>query len=86
MPTTFSDTYRIRRRYSRVDTGCIKSVVSHALEVSFGARQKPTGEKIIPEFQSRGPALEEIVTVLCNYITGNAGANMLLALWVDDLT
>ncbi|KAJ7890323.1 hypothetical protein B0H13DRAFT_1626370 [Mycena leptocephala] len=69
-----------------LDTGCIKSVVSHALELSFGARKKPTGEKIIPTFKSRGPGLEEIVTVLRNYITGNAGANLLLTLWVEDLT
>jgi hypothetical protein len=69
-----------------VDTGCIRSVVSHSLELSFGARRTPAGETIIVVFKSRGPALEEVVTVLRNHITGNAGANLLLTLWVDDLT
>ncbi|KAJ6608436.1 hypothetical protein B0H10DRAFT_2226844 [Mycena sp. CBHHK59/15] len=32
------------------------------------------------------PALEEVVTVLRDHITGNGGSNILLTLWVDDLT
>ncbi|KAJ7307791.1 ribonuclease H-like domain-containing protein [Mycena albidolilacea] len=46
----------------------------------------PGGEEIITSFQSRGPALEEVVTVLRDHITGTGGANPLLTKWVDDLT
>ncbi|KAJ6550364.1 hypothetical protein B0H10DRAFT_1968906 [Mycena sp. CBHHK59/15] len=65
-------------------TGCIKSVVSHALEVSFGARRTGAGETIQVVFKSRGPALEKVVSVLRDHITGNAGANVLLTLAVTD--
>ncbi|KAJ6560539.1 hypothetical protein DFH09DRAFT_1083409 [Mycena vulgaris] len=68
------------------DTGRVKSVASHSLEVSFGARRTPTGETVIIVFKSRGPALQEVATVLRDHITGNAGQNILLTLWVDDLT
>ncbi|KAJ6583697.1 hypothetical protein B0H10DRAFT_1962047 [Mycena sp. CBHHK59/15] len=64
------------------DTGCVKSVVSHSLEVSFGARRTGAGETIEVKYKSRGLALEE---VLRDHITGNAGANKILVLWVDDL-
>jgi hypothetical protein len=40
---------------------------------------------VIITFKSRGPALEEVVTVLRDFITGNGGANVLLTQWVDDL-
>ncbi|KAJ6613048.1 hypothetical protein B0H10DRAFT_1951843 [Mycena sp. CBHHK59/15] len=63
-----------------LDIGCTKPIVSHALEVSFGTRQTPTGVKIIPTFKSRRPGLEEVVTVLRDHITGNAGSNLLLTL------
>ncbi|KAJ7105930.1 hypothetical protein C8R44DRAFT_363745 [Mycena epipterygia] len=69
-----------------LDTGCKISVVSHALEVSFGSRRTPAGDTIIPTFKSQGPCLEEVVTVLRDHITGNGGSNVLLTLWVDDLT
>jgi hypothetical protein len=67
------------------EKGCIKSVVSHALGSSFGSRRTPAGEDVIITFKSRGPALEEVVTVLRDFITGNGGANVLLTQWVDDL-
>ncbi|KAJ6615949.1 hypothetical protein B0H10DRAFT_2219962 [Mycena sp. CBHHK59/15] len=67
------------------DTGCVKSVVSHSLEVSFGARRTGAGETIEVKYKSRGLALEEVTTVLRDHITGNAGANKILVLWVDDL-
>ncbi|KAJ6596497.1 hypothetical protein B0H10DRAFT_2232500 [Mycena sp. CBHHK59/15] len=69
-----------------VDTGCVKSVISHRLEISFGPRCTPAGEPILLQFKPRGPALEEVCTVLRNHITGNGGSNVLLALWVDDFT
>ncbi|KAJ6603174.1 hypothetical protein B0H10DRAFT_2440556 [Mycena sp. CBHHK59/15] len=70
-----------------VDTGCVKTVVSHALEVSFGARKQPgpDGARITVVFKSRGPGLEEVVQVLRDHITGNAGTNVILVAWVDDL-
>ncbi|KAJ7256409.1 ribonuclease H-like domain-containing protein [Mycena rebaudengoi] len=69
------------------DAGCTKTIVSHWLEISFGARKMPgpAGAKIIVAFKSRGPALEEIVTVLRDHIAGDSGMNLLLILWVDDL-
>ncbi|KAJ7138345.1 hypothetical protein C8R44DRAFT_728486 [Mycena epipterygia] len=68
--------------------GCTNSVVSHSLEISFGAHKAPgpTGGDITIIFKSRGPALEEVATVLRNHITGNEGPNVLLVRWVDDLT
>ncbi|KAJ6528354.1 hypothetical protein DFH09DRAFT_1094429 [Mycena vulgaris] len=45
------------------DTGRVKSVVSHSLEVSFDARRTPAGETVIIVFKSRGPALQEVATV-----------------------
>lgn len=70
------------------ETGCVKTVVSHALQVSFGPRKAPgpDGQEIIVTFKSRGVALEEVVSVLRNHITGNAGENRLLTGWVDSLT
>jgi hypothetical protein len=70
-----------------IDTGCTKAVVSHTLEISFGARKMPgpAGAKMIIAFKSRGVALEEVTTVLRDHITGNGGMNLLLTLWVDDL-
>ncbi|KAJ6622302.1 hypothetical protein B0H10DRAFT_1944693 [Mycena sp. CBHHK59/15] len=76
---------RIPSQEKVIDTGGVKTVVSHALEVSFGAHQTPAGEKIIPTVKTRGPVLDEVVTVLRNHITGNAGTNLLLTLWVDNL-
>ncbi|KAJ7246968.1 hypothetical protein C8J57DRAFT_1674439 [Mycena rebaudengoi] len=67
------------------ETGCVKSTVSHALGRSFGSRRTSAGEDIIVAFKSRGPALEELVTVLRDFITGNGGPNLLLTQWVDDL-
>ncbi|KAJ7713735.1 hypothetical protein B0H16DRAFT_1702278 [Mycena metata] len=46
-----------------IETGSVQSV-SHACEISFGARRTPAGETIIIQFKSRGPGLEEVVTVL----------------------
>ncbi|KAJ7681272.1 hypothetical protein B0H17DRAFT_1205940 [Mycena rosella] len=69
-----------------VDTGCVRSVVSHRLEISFGPRQTPAGDPLEIVFKSGGPALKELVTVLRNHIIGNAGTNLLLTLWVDSLT
>ncbi|KAJ7256333.1 ribonuclease H-like domain-containing protein [Mycena rebaudengoi] len=66
-------------------TGCVKSVVSHRLEIVFGARRTGAGENVIVAFKSRGPALEEVVTILRNHISGNGGQNVLLTHWVDDL-
>ncbi|KAJ7826666.1 hypothetical protein B0H14DRAFT_2595674, partial [Mycena olivaceomarginata] len=68
------------------DIGCAKTVLSAKLKSSFGYRGGPGGEEIITLFQSRGPALEEVVTVLRDHITGTGGANPLLTKWVDDLT
>ncbi|KAJ6607310.1 hypothetical protein B0H10DRAFT_1955328 [Mycena sp. CBHHK59/15] len=67
------------------ETGCVKTVVSHALQVSFGPRKAPgpDGQEIVVTFKSRGVALEEVVSVLR---TGNAGENRLLTGWVDSLT
>lgn len=67
------------------EKGCVKSVVSHDIGGSFGPRRTPAGEDIIITFKSRGPALEQVVTVLRDYITGNGGPNVLLTQWVDDL-
>ncbi|KAJ7089010.1 hypothetical protein C8R44DRAFT_819005 [Mycena epipterygia] len=69
-------------------TGSVQSVVSHSLEVSFGPREEPgpTGKEIIVAFKSRGAGLEEVVSVLRDHITGNAGENLILAGWVDSLT
>lgn len=68
------------------DAGCVKSVVSHSLEISFGSRHSPANNaKVTVTFKSRGKPLEEVTTVLRDHITGNAGANALLTLWVDDL-
>ncbi|KAJ7034322.1 hypothetical protein C8F04DRAFT_1395565 [Mycena alexandri] len=55
------------------ETGCAKSVVAHDIE------------DIIVTSKSRGPGLEEVTTVLRDYITGNGGRNVLLTQWVDDL-
>ena len=68
------------------DYGCVKSVLNRALELSFGSRRTPAGETILTVFKSRGTGLEEVVAVLRDHITGNAGQNLLLTLWVDDLT
>jgi hypothetical protein len=70
------------------ETGCVKTVVSHALQVSFGPRKapEPDGQEIIVTFKSRGVALQEVVSVLRNHITRNAGENRLLTGWVDSLT
>jgi hypothetical protein len=67
------------------DIGCAKTVLSAKLKSSFGYHGGPGGEEIITPFQSRGPALEEVVTVLRDHITGTGGANPLLTKWVDDL-
>jgi hypothetical protein len=69
------------------DTGCVRTVVSHALEVSFGPRKEPgpAGARIIIAFKSRGSELEEVVPLLRSHITGNAGTNLILTGWVDDL-
>ncbi|KAJ7689830.1 hypothetical protein B0H17DRAFT_1291940 [Mycena rosella] len=61
---------------SLVDTGCVRSVVSHRLKISFGPRQTPAGDPLEIVFKSRGPALEEVVTVLRKPIIGNAGTNL----------
>ncbi|KAJ7242301.1 hypothetical protein C8J57DRAFT_1558005 [Mycena rebaudengoi] len=63
--------------------GCTQTVVSHALAASFN---RSTGSAVPIIFQSRGTELEEVTTVLRRYITGNAGSNVLLVSWVDDLT
>jgi hypothetical protein len=55
--------------------GCLMSVVSHALGKSLGLRRSPAGDDITVTFKSRGPALEEVVTVLRNYITGSGGSH-----------
>ncbi|KAJ7613363.1 hypothetical protein DFH06DRAFT_1370699 [Mycena polygramma] len=69
------------------ETGCVKTVVSHKLEISLWGTQGagPTGARIIVAFKSRGPGLEEVVPLLRTYITGKAGVNVILAGWVDDL-
>ncbi|KAK6987730.1 DUF659 family protein [Favolaschia claudopus] len=68
-----------------VDEDGRHTVVAHDLGRSFGARRTPAGEDIIVAFKSRGPALEEVVTVLRDNITGSGGPNVLLTKWVDDL-
>jgi hypothetical protein len=67
------------------EKGCIKTVISHDIGRSFGPRRTPAGEDIIITFKSRGPGLEEVATVLRDFITGNGGPNVLLTQWVDDL-
>ncbi|KAJ7883637.1 hypothetical protein B0H14DRAFT_3857252 [Mycena olivaceomarginata] len=57
------------------DIGCAKTVLSAKLKSSFGYRGGPRGEEIITSFQSRGPALEEVVTVLRDYITGTGAVD-----------
>jgi hypothetical protein len=66
-------------------TGCIKTVVNARLEIVFGARRTGAGENVIIKFKSRGPALEAVISVLRDHITGNGGENRLLTHWVDDL-
>ncbi|KAJ7673239.1 ribonuclease H-like domain-containing protein [Mycena polygramma] len=65
--------------------GCVKFVFSQALEASFGPRLTSDGEALPIVFKSRGPALESVTFVLRGFINGNAGANLLLTSWVDDL-
>ncbi|KAJ7794459.1 hypothetical protein B0H14DRAFT_3496984 [Mycena olivaceomarginata] len=68
------------------DFGSVQSVVSHSLEVSFGSRRTSAGEDVVIQFKSRGPPLEEVVSVLRHHITGRAGTNVILVGWVDSLT
>jgi hypothetical protein len=83
MPTTSQITSLIRKRQK---TSAARKVWSEALKSSFGWRGTPTGETMTVSFKSRGPPLEEVVTVLRHHITGNGGMNLLLTKWVDDLT
>ncbi|KAJ6592132.1 hypothetical protein DFH09DRAFT_1306043 [Mycena vulgaris] len=48
------------------DAGCVKTIVSHSLEISFRSRRTPAGKDIVIPFKSRGPALEEVVAMLCD--------------------
>ncbi|KAJ6543459.1 hypothetical protein B0H10DRAFT_1970395, partial [Mycena sp. CBHHK59/15] len=65
------------------ETGCAKSVVSHFLGKSF--HQIPARDDLTIAFKSHGLALEGVVGVLHDYITGGRGTNVLLVQWVEDL-
>ncbi|CAK5273903.1 unnamed protein product [Mycena citricolor] len=69
-----------------VDFGDERAAVNQAVEVSFGARTLPGKDEMIPVvFKTRGPALEAIVEVFRQYITGSGGSNVIMCKWVDDL-
>ncbi|KAJ7448200.1 hypothetical protein B0H11DRAFT_2247774 [Mycena galericulata] len=58
-----------------------EAAVSHDLEMPFSPRN---ANGTVP-FKPRGPALEAVVQVLREHITGTTEANVLLVTCVDDL-
>ncbi|KAF8601985.1 hypothetical protein BDV93DRAFT_474979, partial [Ceratobasidium sp. AG-I] len=62
--------------------GSAQGALNHNLQLVFGSRfdNRPI------EFRGRGSSLLSVVDVLNRYITGEAGENVLLWKWVEDLT
>jgi hypothetical protein len=59
-----------------------QGALNHHLELVFGPRH--VNQPI--QLKGRGSSLEAIVDVLHHHLTGEAGENVLLWNWVEDLT